>query len=113
MRLTTARYYTPSGRSIQGLGIMPEIEVQSSRNEPPHFGPEREADLKGAISNAGGASAEALVPRTDVPAIAKEIAKLPPETWPAFDAAKPETDYVLQQGLAVVRTMQPMKKAAR
>ncbi len=113
MRLTTARYYTPSGRSIQGLGIMPEIEVQSSRNEPPHFGPEREADLKGAISNAGGASAEALAPRTDVPAIAKEIAKLPPETWPAFDAAKPETDYVLQQGLAVVRTMQPMKKAAR
>lgn len=113
MRLTTARYYTPSGRSIQGLGIMPEIEVQSSRNEPPHFGPEREADLKGAISNAGGAPAEALAPRTDVPAIAKEIAKLPPENWPAFDAAKPETDYVLQQGLAVVRTMQPVKKAAR
>jgi carboxyl-terminal processing protease len=113
MRLTTARYYTPSGRSIQGLGITPEIEVQSSRNEPPHFGPEREADLKGAISNSGGAPAEALAVRTDLPAIAKDIVKLPPENWPAFEAAKPETDYVLQQGLAVVRAMPPMKKAAR
>ena len=27
MRLTTARYYTPSGRSIQGLGITPDVEV--------------------------------------------------------------------------------------
>src|SRR3954452_8310084 len=45
MRLTTARYYTPSGRSIQGLGISPDIEVASSRTEQPHFGPEREADL--------------------------------------------------------------------
>ena len=25
MRLTTARYYTPSGRSIQGLGITPDV----------------------------------------------------------------------------------------
>ncbi len=113
MRLTTARYYTPSGRSIQGLGITPEIEVQSSRNEPPHFGPEREADLKGAISNSGGAAAETQSPRTDLPALAKDIEKLPPESWPVFDAAKPETDYVLQQGLAVVRAMPPIKKAAR
>ena len=31
MRLTTARYYTPSGRSIQALGVMPDIVV----NQPP------------------------------------------------------------------------------
>ncbi len=31
MRLTTARYYTPSGRSIQGLGIAPDVEVAESR----------------------------------------------------------------------------------
>ena len=114
MRLTTARYYTPSGRSIQGLGIVPEVEVQSSRNEPPRFGPEREADLKGAISNSGGTqTSEATSTRTDVPAIAKEIAKLPPESWPEFKADKPETDYVLQQGLAVLRAMPPGKRAAR
>ena len=113
MRLTTARYYTPSGRSIQGLGITPDIEVQASRAEPPHYGPEREADLKGAISNSGGTSAGPLPPRTDLPAIAKEIAKLPPEDWPAFDLTKPETDYPLQQALAVVRAMPMGKRASR
>src|SRR5690349_18451166 len=33
MRLTTARYYTPSGRSIQALGISPDIEVQPAKVE--------------------------------------------------------------------------------
>ncbi len=113
MRLTTARYYTPSGRSIQGLGIAPDIEVNSTRNDPPHFGPEREADLKGAISNTGGAPADSAAPRTDLPAVAKDIVKLPPESWPTFDAAKPETDYVLQQALTVVRAMPMGKRAAR
>src|SRR6201996_19093 len=47
MRLTTARYYTPSGRSIQGLGIQPDVEVSASRTETPHFLPDREADLRG------------------------------------------------------------------
>ena len=113
MRLTTARYYTPSGRSIQGLGILPDVEVAASRNEPPHFGPEREADLKGALSNSGGTPPAAPVARTDLPAVAKDIAKLPPDSWPAFDLAKPETDYPLQQALAVVRAMPMGKRAAR
>src|SRR5581483_581599 len=33
MRLTTARYYTPSGRSIQAKGIEPDIEVFANREE--------------------------------------------------------------------------------
>src|SRR6185369_16699235 len=52
IRLTTARYYTPSGRSIQAKGIEPDIEVQQSKVEA--LGPERgthEADLRGALSN--------------------------------------------------------------
>ena len=113
MRLTTARYYTPSGRSIQGLGILPDVEVAASRNEPPRFGPEREADLKGALSNSGGTPPAAPVARTDLPAVAKDIAKLPPEGWPTFDLTKPETDYPLQQALAVVRAMPMGKRAAR
>jgi carboxyl-terminal processing protease len=114
MRLTTARYYTPSGRSIQGLGIAPDIEVAATRTETPRFGPEREADLKGAISNKGGTPADqAAPPRTDLPPIAKDIPKLPPEGWPAFDAAKPETDFQLQQALAVVHAMPLGKHAAR
>jgi carboxyl-terminal processing protease len=36
MRLTTARYYTPSGRSIQALGVSPDIVVeQPSGRRPP------------------------------------------------------------------------------
>src|SRR5690606_19658430 len=34
MRLTTARYYTPSGRSIQALGISPDIVVDQPRADP-------------------------------------------------------------------------------
>ena len=34
MRLTTARYYTPSGRSIQALGISPDIIVEQPRIDP-------------------------------------------------------------------------------
>ena len=34
IRLTTARYYTPSGRSIQAKGITPDITVQQAKIEP-------------------------------------------------------------------------------
>lgn len=33
MRLTTARYYTPSGRSIQAMGIVPDVEVKPAKIE--------------------------------------------------------------------------------
>jgi carboxyl-terminal processing protease len=52
MRLTTARYYTPSGRSIQATGIEPDLEVQQLRLEPvSEEDRRREADLKGALRN--------------------------------------------------------------
>jgi carboxyl-terminal processing protease len=35
MRLTTARYYTPSGRSIQALGIEPDVVVEAAKIEHP------------------------------------------------------------------------------
>ena len=114
MRLTTARYYTPSGRSIQGLGIAPDIEVAASRTESPHFGPEREADLNRALRNSGGtALPTGAGPRTDLPPIARDIPKLPPENWPTFDASKPETDFQLQQGIAVLHSMAEQRRASR
>ncbi|QDC08336.1 S41 family peptidase [Oceanicola sp. D3] len=62
MRLTTARYYTPSGRSIQALGVSPDIVVQQPTVNPNAVEEEdeeqsaaarrrSEADLRGAISN--------------------------------------------------------------
>lgn len=50
LRLTTARYYTPSGRSIQASGIVPDIVMPITR--PGEDAPEerqREADLRGAL----------------------------------------------------------------
>lgn len=51
MRLTTARYYTPSGRSIQAKGIEPDIYVEPAKVET--FGMQRvkESDLRGALVN--------------------------------------------------------------
>lgn len=52
MRLTTARYYTPSGTSIQATGITPDIIVEQARIEELDAGPgRREADLRGALEN--------------------------------------------------------------
>ena len=63
MRLTTARYYTPSGRSIQALGVMPDIvvnqpiveplteEEQEARDAEEARNDRSEADLRGAITN--------------------------------------------------------------
>jgi carboxyl-terminal processing protease len=52
MRLTTARYYTPSGRSIQAKGIDPDIVVEAAKIEKLAVGDTRhEADLKGALAN--------------------------------------------------------------
>ena len=61
MRLTTARYYTPSGRSIQALGVSPDIIVEQPRRRPEAEEEEdeataarrqrSEADLRDSLSN--------------------------------------------------------------
>ncbi|WP_428393294.1 S41 family peptidase [Lichenicoccus sp.] len=102
IRLTTARYYTPSGRSIQGLGITPDIKVQESRDDLARFLP-RESNLDHTITNQGGTGV--APPRADLPAIAKTIPEKPPANWPAFDPTKPSTDFQLQQGLKVIHAM--------
>jgi len=53
IRLTTARYYTPSGISIQAKGIEPDIEVALARIEKLEGGPVREEDLRGALDKSG------------------------------------------------------------
>ena len=62
MRLTTARYYTPSGRSIQALGVSPDIVVAQPRTPPASENEDEaeettrprsrsEADLRGRLDN--------------------------------------------------------------
>jgi carboxyl-terminal processing protease len=51
LRLTTARYYTPSGHSIQAQGIIPDIAVaQGDENETPKIARPSEADLPGHLA---------------------------------------------------------------
>ena len=71
IRLTTGRYYTPSGRSIQGLGIMPDVPVLEVREDEPHFDPEREIDLNHVLTNQGGVPDTGVGPRADLPPIAR------------------------------------------
>jgi carboxyl-terminal processing protease len=56
MKLTTARYFTPSGRSIQSLGIEPDILVEERKIPAPDGeadgrGNRSEADLRGSLTN--------------------------------------------------------------
>jgi carboxyl-terminal processing protease len=54
LRLTTALYYTPSGRSIQGQGISPDIAVGVPKNQQvANAVISFESDLYGALKNAG------------------------------------------------------------
>ena len=89
LRLTTARYYTPAGRSIQGAGIEPDMEVSARRVEPSRV--RRlgisEADLPRALENDAGARRRA--PHTP--------ADQPPENWPEAQ------DYQMSRALEFLR----------
>jgi len=103
IRLTTALYYTPSGRSIQGKGIDPDVTVEPALIETiATGGTMHEADLKGALKNtdtdsanpaakpAPGPSSNATPPK----AIAVPVAATPPApTVPAgtTPALRPES----------------------
>ncbi len=88
MRLTTARYYTPSGRSIQALGVSPDIVVEQPRRAP-ETGEEEEdtnrrtrseADLRGSLNNDSLSEDEVRQIEEDR-AKAKEAAKLREEDY--------------------------------
>ncbi|MDH5357521.1 MAG: S41 family peptidase [Gammaproteobacteria bacterium] len=54
VKMTTARYFTPSGRSIQAEGIVPDIQIEAvkvSSTETSEFTPLREQDLSGHLEN--------------------------------------------------------------
>lgn len=90
MRLTTARYYTPSGRSIQKLGIEPDITVQVAKLEEVAQGHGvSEADLKGALPNPNGTAPKKDEAEGDKDKDAKDKDKAAPKDGDK-DAPKPE-----------------------
>jgi carboxyl-terminal processing protease len=89
LRLTTSRYYTPAGRSIQGAGIEPDMEVAARRVDPARL--QRlglsEADLPNSLDNETGAQRRGLHVPDDQP----------PETWDA------DEDYQMKRALDFLR----------
>ena len=93
LRLTTARYYTPSGRSIQGEGITPDIEVAPARIERLNqVAALREADLRGALKNPDQQAATppaAPPPAATPPTAAAPAPDVPPGATPAAAPTTP------------------------
>ena len=101
MKLTTQRYYTPSGRSIQAKGIEPDILVEQARLEPikRRRAPRKEKDLRGALKNDQEKTGKAA-PKTDGDAKPAADAK------PTADAKKSKDtprDYQLARALDLMR----------
>jgi len=92
VKMTTARYFTPSGRSIQAEGIVPDItidRVKVTTSENADFEPLREQDLSKHISNGNGKTDE------EIP---QEAAK-----EKADDAPLAVTDYTLSEALNLLK----------
>jgi carboxyl-terminal processing protease len=101
MRLTTARYYTPSGTSIQARGIHPDIVVEQAKIEPVARGKRRsEADLRGSLTNEQEADQKDAEDDGDASADdeKKKAAKV--------DESQAQSDYQLARALDLLRGLQ-------
>jgi len=86
LKLTTARYYTPSGNSIQARGIVPDIDVPQARLELLETRQRSEADLRNRLDNDTDAKAEDGASEAEA-------------------EAEPPKDYQLQRALDAIRTI--------
>ncbi len=107
LRLTTALYFTPSGKSIQGYGVSPDVTVNDTATPDDAFASMRETSLLNSFTNPTGQQNAPLPPAPPLPAVASSIPSKPPANWPTFDPTKPATDFQLQQALKLISGMQP------
>jgi carboxyl-terminal processing protease len=78
LRLTTALYYTPSGRSIQGQGISPDIVVTVPKNEEvANAMLSHESDLFGALKNTGSLNGRSAKPGAAVSDNGNDVSEHP------------------------------------
>ncbi|HUQ76909.1 MAG TPA: S41 family peptidase, partial [Burkholderiales bacterium] len=108
MRLTTARYYTPSGRSIQALGITPDIIVEDPTDTATRV---READLQRHLENgkAEAAKKDAAKDASARPKPAPVPAPSPAEQKQTDFGSK--EDFQLSQAIAFLKG-EPVKSQA-
>ncbi len=107
VKLTTARYFTPSGRSIQAEGITPDIKIErlefknDKKDKDDTFTPLSEADLKGHLSNpkSGEKGKTAAKPAAVIKGDDKKL---------KVDLAR--KDYPLYEALNVLKSMSLIQK---
>lgn len=113
IKLTTARYYTPSGRSIQAKGITPDVVVEETPNGDRHASL-READLDRHLDNDRDKSANEKAAK---PAKTEKNGKKPKsddeeETPPAHAPREvtAKNDYQLGQAMNLLKAWQIIKR---
>ena len=111
LRLTTALYFTPSGKSIQGYGVTPNVTVAETATPQDAFASLRETSLLNAFANPTADQKIKLPPAPPLPPVASTIPSKPPANWPTFNAAKPSTDFQLQMALKLIAGMGPANTA--
>ncbi|MDF1767878.1 S41 family peptidase [Maricaulis sp.] len=101
LRLTTGRYYTPAGRSIQATGIIPDQLIsawaleEDAESPVPQIG--SEADLDGALENENGDERET----TDIASVEQ-----PPADWPE------DEDYQLHRAVELLSAAMETQQAS-
>ena len=108
IKLTTARYFTPSGRSIQATGIVPDIVVEESANGGSSQQFLREADLQNHLENAN----KPKDTKTPAQPQAKPQSAPKNEEEPAEPPSRElasKSDYQLSQALNLLKGLQIMQ----
>jgi carboxyl-terminal processing protease len=109
VKITTARYFTPSGNSIQAKGIIPDIVVkplrlkEQKKNEEESFTPLSEADLAGHLSNPKTEQSEKKKSDAKAEAIKKTAEKAKKDKKEGENLAA--KDYLLYEALNVLKSM--------
>jgi carboxyl-terminal processing protease len=122
IKLTTARYYTPEGRSIQAKGIVPDIVVEDTPNGNSTGMRLREADLDRHLSNDRDKEAPKETPRAENKAASKPAAKNgkernlkedDDEEMPQRLEYASKQDYQFQQALNLLKGLQIMQNKGK
>ncbi len=109
LKITTARYYTPSGNSIQATGIKPDIVVENlnivtKKEASPSINYLREEDLRGHLENENGSAKENTLESSE-----EEVN--PTETLSSqFADPKIEDDYLLREALTLLKGLNILEK---
>jgi len=101
VRLTTARYYTPSGRSIQADGINPDITVENNytKNKGEKFTPIKEKDLDKHLEGQNNGSNQKIEEKTPA-----DFGIKPDETLKGDD-----NDFQLGMGFQILKSWQALR----